>query len=119
MTVVHKIACHKNITNLVSHKRPFVQLEELLAVLAATSTCTKLYNCSYFAGSVSYFVCNLYTKYLKPTIIKGSYCMLSTLYSKTFKLGFQKKNRTVMLPPISLFTRDIADPNLSEQMLQI
>lgn len=70
-----KNACKQEITNLVSHKRPLVQLEELLAVI---STCTKLYKCSYLAGSVSYFVCNLYMKqYVKIiTAIKKRVCNL-------------------------------------------
>lgn len=73
-----KNACKQEITNLVSHKRPLVQLEELLAVLAVISTCTKLYKCPYLAGSVSYFVCNLYMKqYVKIiTAIKKRVCNL-------------------------------------------
>lgn len=45
---------------LVSQRRPLVQLDEPLAVLASTSSCTKLYKCSYFAGLVKYLFSNLY-----------------------------------------------------------
>lgn len=45
---------------LVNQRRPLVQLDDPLAVLAAISTCTKLYNFSNSVGLDKYLFSNLY-----------------------------------------------------------
>ena len=55
---------------LVSHRSPFVQLEEPFAVLFWTSSWTMLYKCSYFDGSEEYFVSSLWQKRIKSIEIK-------------------------------------------------
>ena len=55
---------------LVSHRSPFVQLEEPFAVLFWTSSWTMLYKCSYFAGSEKYLFSSLWQKRIKSSEIK-------------------------------------------------
>ena len=55
---------------LVSHRSPFVQLEEPFAVLFWTSSWTMLYKCSYFDGSEEYLFSSLWQKRIKSSEIK-------------------------------------------------
>lgn len=59
-----------NLKHLVSHRSPFVQLEEPFAVLFWTSSWIMLYNCSYFDGSEEYLFSSLWQKRIKSIEIK-------------------------------------------------
>lgn len=61
----------KKFKHLVSHRSPFVQLEEPFAVLFWTSSWTMVYKCSYFDGSEEYLLSSLWQMRIRSIEIKN------------------------------------------------
>lgn len=107
---------------LVSQRSPLVQLLELLAVFALTSSFTMLCSCSYFVGSDAYFVSSLCTRTARmcrhklSKQMKLSLAWLDVSSYQTDAYGTSNVewiSLTLMLPPMSVLTIDMADPNFS------